>query len=112
MPGATLLVASSKSSFGGRQWSDLAEEEFSGLRITSLFGGHLGRNRTLARFYWSGMSDDVKDWLGQCTICMKRKSPTGRHHPLGNIPTVHHWDRIAMDILDVCDPHRMAIITY
>ena len=30
----------------------------------SLFGGHLGRNRTLTRlahrFYWSGMSDDVK----------------------------------------------------
>ena len=35
---------------------------------------------------------------------MKRKSPTGRHHPLGNIPTGHRWDRIAMDILDVCDP--------
>ena len=68
----------------------------------SLFGGHLGRNRTLARlshrFYWSGMSDDVKDWLGQSTVCMKRKSPTGRHHPLGNIPTGHRWDRIAMDI--------------
>ena len=34
----------------------------------SLFGGHLGRNRTMARlshrFYWSGMADDVKDWLG------------------------------------------------
>ena len=49
----------------------------------SLFGGHLGRNRTLARlshrFYWSGMADDVKDWRRQCTICMKRKSPTGRH---------------------------------
>ena len=33
----------------------------------SLFGGHLGRNRTLARlahrFYWSRMSDDVKEWL-------------------------------------------------
>ena len=31
----------------------------------SLFGGHLGRNRTLARlshrFYWSGMSYDVKE---------------------------------------------------
>ena len=43
-----------------------------GQRVTvSLFGGHLGRNRTLAqlsyRFYWSGMSDDVKDWLRQCT---------------------------------------------
>ena len=74
----------------------------------SLFGGHLGCNQTLARlshrFYWSGMSDDVKDWLGQCTVCMKKKSPTGRHHLLGNIPTGHRWDRIAMDILDVCDP--------
>ena len=50
------------------------------------------------------MSDDVKDWLGQCVVCIKRKSPVGRHHPLGNIPTGHRWDRIAMDILDVCDP--------
>ena len=74
----------------------------------SLFGGHLGRNRTLAwlahHFYWSGMADDVKEWLGQCVVCVKRKSPVGRHHPLGNIPTGHRWDRIAMDILDVCDP--------
>ena len=74
----------------------------------SLIGGHLGRNRTLARlsqrFYWSGMADDVGDWLRNCTTCMKRKSPAGRHHPLGNIPTGHRWDRIAMDILDVCDP--------
>ena len=74
----------------------------------SLFGGHLARNRTLAqlrhRFYWSAMADDVKDWLKQCTTCMKRKSPTGRHHPLGNIPTGQRWYRIAMDILDVCDP--------
>ena len=68
----------------------------------------MGRNCTLARlsqrFYWSGMADDVGDWLRNCTTCMKRKSPAGRHHPLGNIPTGHRWDRIAMDILDVCDP--------
>ena len=60
----------------------------------SLFGGHLGRNRTLAhlahRFYWSGMSDDVKEWLTQCVACVKRKSPVGRHHPLGNIPLGSH----------------------
>ena len=88
----------------------------------SLFGGHLGRNHTLARlshrFYWSGMADDVKDWLGQCTTCMKMKSPSGHHHPLGNIPTGHRWDRIAMDILDVCDltpdgyPYILVIADY
>ena len=84
----------------------------------SLFGGHLGRNRTLAcsehRFYWSVMSDDVKEWLTQCVACVKRKSPVGRHHPLGNIPTDHRWDRIAIDILDVCDPtpdsHRYILV--
>ena len=74
----------------------------------SLFGGHLGRNRTLARlapwFYWSGTADDVKEWLRQCVVCVRRKSPAGRHHQLGNIPTCHRWDRIAMDILDACDP--------
>ena len=41
----------------------------------SLYGGHLGRTRTLARlsdrFCWSGMSDDVKDWLSQCVACIK-----------------------------------------
>ena len=45
----------------------------------SLYGGHLGRTWTLARlshrFYWLGMSDDVKKWLGQCVACVKRKSP-------------------------------------
>ena len=50
------------------------------------------------------MADDVGDWLSNCTTCMKRKSPAGRHHPLGNISTGHRWHRIAMDILDVCDP--------
>ena len=50
------------------------------------------------------MADDVGDWLRNCTMCLERKSPAGRHHPLGNIPTGHRWDRIAMDILDVCDP--------
>ena len=54
----------------------------------SLYGGHLGRTRTLARladrFYWSGMADDVRDWLSQCVACIKRKSPVGRHHPLGS----------------------------
>ena len=49
------------------------------------------------------MSDDVKEWPRQCVVCVKRKSPVGRHHPLGNIPTGHRLDRIAMDILDVCD---------
>ena len=60
--------------------------------------------RLAHRFYWFWMSDDVKEWLGQCVVCVKRKSPVGLHHPLGNIPIGHRWDRIALDILDMCAP--------
>ena len=77
----------------------------------SLFGGNLGRNWTLARlshrFYWSGMSDDVKDWLGQCTVCMKMKSPTGRHH----LPAIAGIE-LPWIFLMFATPHRMAIVTY
>ena len=66
----------------------------------SLFGGNFGRNRTLARlahrFYWSGMTDDVKEWLRRCVVFVKRKSPAGRHHPLGNIPTGSSFWRVDM----------------
>ena len=52
----------------------------------SLFGGHLGRNRTLARlahrFYWSGMSDDVKEWLMRCLH--QEEISSGTTSSLGN----------------------------
>ena len=53
---------------------------------TSLFGGHLSRNQTLARlshrFYWSGMSDDVKDWLGSLheeEVAHRSSTPFGQY---------------------------------
>ena len=61
----------------------------------SLFGGHLGRNRTLAqlahRFYWSGMSDDVKEWLQQCVVCVKRKFLVGRIFRPVTVGIVSRW---------------------
>ena len=95
-------------------WLNPGREQLFLTYHASLFSGHLGRNWTLARlahrFYWSGMSDDVKEWLTQCVTCVKRKSPVGRYHPMGNILTGHRWDRIAMDILDVCDPTPIYIL--
>ena len=55
----------------------------------SLFGGHLGRTHTLARlshrFYWLGMSDYVKEWLGQCGVSQE-EVPGGPPSPLGKYP--------------------------
>ena len=66
--------------------------------------------RTVCRESLCPRADSAHDqtvrWLPvaeipECVVCVKRKSPNGRHHQLGNILTGH---RIAMDILDVCDP--------
>ena len=43
--------------------------------VDSLGGGHVGRDRTLARveerFYWRGMVDDVKDYCRTCDYCQR-----------------------------------------
>ena len=50
------------------------------------------------------MADDSRNGLDNVLFASKENLRPGGHHPLGNIPTGHRWDRIAMDILDVCDP--------
>ena len=60
----------------------------------------------LQKFQFSIVHRPGKDHGNADGLSRAPSSPCrqGRHHPLGNIPTSHRWDRIAMDILDVCDP--------
>lgn len=68
--------------------------------------GHLGRDRTTElvrkRFYWPGLSEDVRRWCRSCTQCAKRKPGPGLgRSPLR--PTIAQvsqpLDRVAVDIL-------------
>ena len=68
--------------------------------------GHLGRDRTLAsiskRYFWIGMSGDVKRWCQQCDLCAKRKPGPGRGKaPLQSTlrQVVGPFDKIGIDIL-------------
>ena len=65
---------------------------------------HLGvtktRNKLNERFYWFGLSSDIRSWLRKCDICAKRKSPsTRRKAKLQQDIAGHPGQRIAMDIL-------------
>ena len=82
------------------RWVDTSRQPQGTDRLITRIGGFALRHVPVLawlshRFYWSGMADDVKDWLGQCTVCMKRKSPTG----------------IGLSWIFLT-PHRMAITTY
>lgn len=49
----------------------------------SQYGGHCGINRTLRRMrrwvYWKGMASDVREYVNQCLVCI-RKAPLSLNH--------------------------------
>jgi hypothetical protein len=67
--------------------------------------GHPGRNKTLGlllrHYNYPGMSGDVKEYVKNCTTCLKSKKE--RHKPYGHIqPTEvpeRPWEVIAMDFI-------------
>ena len=67
-------------------------------------GGHLGQTKTLAkvrqRFYWYGMSADVRSYVRQCNVCASKKSPAKvRRGLLQQYPVGSPMQRVALDIL-------------
>ena len=69
------------------------------------YGGHFGITHTHSKiqlhYFWSGMSDFVKDRISACHKCVARKSPVNRHQPMGHVPVSGRFERVAMDLLDV-----------
>ena len=66
--------------------------------------GHLGIRKTLGRirqrFYWPGLQNDVRTYVGGCEKCAKRKGP-GRikRAPMQIVRSGYPMERIAVDIL-------------
>ena len=65
--------------------------------------GHLGEQKMLnqlrERFYWPGMSEDVKNWCQTCATCATRKSPAPKARaPLQTIQAGYPMQVIAIDI--------------
>ena len=70
-----------------------------------LGGAHLGRAKTLnkiaQRFFWTGMTVDIKKYVTACTKCSQRKSVRKpQNPPLMALPTVTTpFDRVAVDFV-------------
>ena len=69
--------------------------------------GHQGRTRTLAsiseRFWWSGLSKDVRRWVRSCVPCLRRKSPRPLRSGLAQTMAVPHpAHTFAIDLVGPC----------
>ena len=67
--------------------------------------GHPGVDRTLEllrdRFYWPGMSGDVKERVNTCKRCLCRKATTVIKAPLVNIRTTQPMELVCIDYLSL-----------
>ena len=66
--------------------------------------GHLGEYKTCntlqQRFYWPGLTRDVKIWCRTCPSCTARKTPSpNKHAPLQTIRAGAPMQIVAVDIL-------------
>ena len=64
---------------------------------------HLGVRKTKEkiqeRYYWVGLSKDVRSFIRKCCKCTRRKSPREKRSPLQQYPVGAPMERIALDIL-------------
>jgi hypothetical protein len=70
----------------------------------TVLSGHLGqkkiREKTLQKFYWYNLREDLNIFITQCDSCASIKTPTQHPKaPLGVMPVGSPLDRIATDIL-------------
>ena len=76
----------------------------------SLFAGHLGTQRTVARvtaeFYWPGIQSDVRRFCQSCDICQRtlQKGKTSKV-PLERMPLIDEpFQRVAVDLVGPLSP--------
>ena len=67
-------------------------------------GGHLGLEKTLSRiqerFFWPGMTKDVKLWCEVCEKCQRRKPPSKKKRAQMQVVVAEEpWARVAMDMM-------------
>lgn len=72
--------------------------------------GHLGRRKVLEkaqeRFFWPGMTKDIKEYMRNCHICATAKDNRVSIAPLKpvDVSTFHPYQRIALDIMGPIQP--------
>jgi hypothetical protein len=82
------------------EYKNVVLEELHSVKTAAHFGVNKTRKKVNERFYWYGLSADIRSWIRKCDICARRKSPsTRRRARLQQDIAGHPGQRIAMDIL-------------
>lgn len=84
--------------------------------LTKIHEGHQGVGKCRARaqgtIFWLGISQDIKDYIEQCSLCQRHRNQ--QHHeslqptPLPSRP----WERVGADMLEHNGKHYLLVTDY
>ena len=83
-----------------------------------LHPGHLRLEKCLNRAkqstYWSGLYDELKDLITNCTTCLKfsAQKPTSNKQHAGHEIPIHPWSKLASDIVHFEGDSYLLIVDY
>ena len=65
--------------------------------------GHWGVQKTLylvaKTYFWSGMSNDVKEYVAKCAACQKEKASFKLRTTLHPLPIARLFERVSLDLI-------------
>ena len=62
-----------------KKYQDAVLEELHSEKTTAHLGVNKTRGKVKEKFYWYGLSSDIRSWIRRCNICARRKSPSTHH---------------------------------
>lgn len=78
-------------------------EERKELIHTSHMLGHFAANETYQRirekYYWKGMTEDIRNQISRCLQCIKFNNTGTKEHPAKSIPVTGLHDKIGIDLV-------------
>ena len=84
--------------------------------LEDLHAGHLGEEKTLLRagetVFWPGISNDVRNAVKLCDVCMKYK-PAQEKEPLvlHDVPSLP-WFKLGVDIFEYRSQHYLLVADF
>ena len=83
---------------------------------TKIHAGHLGIEKSRARarevLFWPGMSTEITDMIGNCSICLEYRNKQQKEHFIPHEIPDQPWIKIGVDLFNLKNKNYLLVVDY
>ena len=83
---------------------------------TKIHAGHLGIEKSKARarevLFWPGMSTEITDMIGNCSICLEYRNKQQKEHLIPHEIPDQPWIKIGVDLFNLKNKNYLLVVDY